>query len=98
MRNGKRFVKPVKNVHSFIELSYYSNSLGAHFALDAVVICTLLKMAPNYCQASALDMVRPMIKYLNTKYSPFRYLILLHWYSCSLLGIPNQFERSIRSM
>lgn len=42
--DGKKFVKPVANIRSFIELSYYSNSLAAHFALDAVVMCTLLKL------------------------------------------------------
>ncbi|XP_055323329.1 glycerol-3-phosphate acyltransferase 1, mitochondrial isoform X2 [Sitodiplosis mosellana] len=42
--DGKKFVKPVAHIRSFIELSYYSNSLAAHFALDAVVMCTLLKL------------------------------------------------------
>lgn len=47
-QNGQQFIKPVNDVRSFIELSYYSNSLAAHFALDAVVMCTLLKMTSNY--------------------------------------------------
>lgn len=42
--DGMKFVKPVPQIRSFIELSYYSNSLAAHFALDAVVMCTLLKL------------------------------------------------------
>lgn len=46
-RNGTKFVGPVKKIQSIIELSYYSNSLAAHFALDAVVMCSLLKMAPK---------------------------------------------------
>lgn len=47
-QNGKQFIKPVNDVRSFIELSYYANSLAAHFALDAVVMCTLLKTSSNY--------------------------------------------------
>lgn len=43
--DNKKYIKPVKNVRSFIELSYYSNSLAAHFALDGVVICSLIKMS-----------------------------------------------------
>lgn len=46
-RNGTAFIRPVKKIHSIVELSYYSNSLAAHFALDAVVMCSLLKMAPK---------------------------------------------------
>lgn len=46
-RDGTKFIAPVKKIHSIVELSYYSNSLAAHFALDAVVMCSLLKMVPK---------------------------------------------------
>lgn len=42
-RKGEQFYKPVQDKRSFIELSYYSNSLAAHFALDSVVICAAQK-------------------------------------------------------
>lgn len=49
-RNGQLFFKPMPDVRSLIELSYYSNSLVAHFALDSVVICTLHKLLQRHEQ------------------------------------------------
>lgn len=37
-RGGQIFIKPVTLIPNVIELSYYSNSLGAHFAMDSIVI------------------------------------------------------------
>ncbi|XP_031639080.1 glycerol-3-phosphate acyltransferase 1, mitochondrial isoform X2 [Contarinia nasturtii] len=47
-KDGKTFITPVANIRSFIELSYYSNSLATHFVLDAVVMCTILKMTESH--------------------------------------------------
>lgn len=44
-RNGQSFYKPIPDVRSFIELSYYSNSLNAHFALDGIVVTSIQKLA-----------------------------------------------------
>lgn len=44
-RNGQSFYKPIPDVRSLIELSYYSNSLIAHFALDGIVVTSIEKLA-----------------------------------------------------
>lgn len=44
-RNGQSFYKPIPDVRSSIELSYYSNSLIAHFALDAIVVTSIQKLS-----------------------------------------------------
>lgn len=56
-RDGTKFIAPVKTIHSIVELSYYSNSLAAHFALDAVVMCSLLKMAPTSENSNSVSFV-----------------------------------------
>ncbi|XP_035901980.1 glycerol-3-phosphate acyltransferase 1, mitochondrial isoform X5 [Anopheles stephensi] len=45
MRNGQLFIKPVVMIPNVIELSYYSNCLIPHFALESIVVtcATLLK-------------------------------------------------------
>lgn len=42
-RNGKIFIKPQVQVPNVIELTYYSNSLIPHFALDSIVITAISK-------------------------------------------------------
>uniref|UniRef100_A0A182RZD1 Phospholipid/glycerol acyltransferase domain-containing protein n=1 Tax=Anopheles funestus TaxID=62324 RepID=A0A182RZD1_ANOFN len=38
MRNGQLFIKPVVMIPNVIELSYYSNCLLPHFALESIVV------------------------------------------------------------
>lgn len=47
-RGQQQFFKPVTMVPNVIELSYYSNSLVPHFALDSIVITALQTLAKEY--------------------------------------------------
>lgn len=47
-RGQQQFFKPVVMVPNCIELSYYSNSLVPHFALDSIVITALQMLAKEY--------------------------------------------------
>lgn len=51
-RNGQQFFKPIQDKRSLIELSYYSNCLAAHFALDSVVICAAQKQLQIHEQSN----------------------------------------------
>lgn len=47
-RADQPFYKPVARAESFIELSYYSNSLVPFFALDAVMVTAMHAQAKEY--------------------------------------------------
>lgn len=48
MRGDQPFYKPVARAESFIELSYYSNSLVPFFALDSIMVTAMHTQAKNY--------------------------------------------------
>lgn len=47
-RGQQQFFKPVTSVPNCIELSYYSNTLLPHYALDSIVITALQMLAKEY--------------------------------------------------
>lgn len=48
MRLDEPFYKPVASAESFIELSYYSNSLVPFFALDSIMVTAMHTQAKEY--------------------------------------------------
>lgn len=47
-REAEPFYRPVARAESFIELSYYSNSLVPFFALDAIMVTAMDTQAKEY--------------------------------------------------
>lgn len=47
-RAGQKFYRPIMDTPNVIELSYYSNSLVAHYALDSIFITTIHNMCKHF--------------------------------------------------
>lgn len=47
-RNGQVVYKPVLNTPGVIELSYYGNSLVAHYSLESIFITTIHNMCKQF--------------------------------------------------
>ncbi|XP_049538115.1 glycerol-3-phosphate acyltransferase 1, mitochondrial isoform X2 [Anopheles darlingi] len=58
LRNGQTFIKPVTMIPNVIELSYYSNCLLPHFALESIIVtcaCFLRREAERNKEGDAED-------------------------------------------
>lgn len=68
VQDDQPFYKPVASAESFIELSYYSNSLVPFFALDSIMVTAIHTQATEYATRNPADVTQLSFKCVIENY------------------------------
>ncbi|XP_037946476.1 glycerol-3-phosphate acyltransferase 1, mitochondrial isoform X2 [Teleopsis dalmanni] len=66
-KDGETIFKPQSNIESMIELSYYSNMLTPHFALQSILLTTFHSLLPTKEESLSESDESPLIGITRTK-------------------------------